>query len=418
MTYHLKIDIDPHGERWAMLFDDQGMPLYYPTLFNTTRLRGSRKSTSTQEQFLTAIKVLHECCDREGINLIKRIQSEQFLTTGEMDALSDACRTKKRGVRQSKVVSLKKGYTPPLVQVEATTHYIYLSRIAKYLKWLCETLLGTKVYTADTARAVAALQEGITSRGTKGASKAGDDGAVRGLTKKQYERLIEITLPGSPLNPWGDPGVQVRNFLILRVLIVAGCRVGELLNVRANTDIDWETSRLSIVRRADSKQDTRRKQAKVKTEQREIPLSKETLEAIQFYIVKIRKQIPNSSANPYLFVTHKSGPTQGQPLSLQAVTDMFVAIREVDPTLDISAHDERHFWNHNFSVAMRGQSDISHEEAEALRRVIEGWKDGSTMGQRYDKAFIRQEAYNAQLALAEKRDRELKAMKEAQERHV
>lgn len=416
MTYHLKIDLDLHGERWAMLCDDQDMPLFYPTLFNTTQLRGKRKSTATQDQYLTAIKVLYTFCDERQINLVKRIQKQEFLSTGEMDALSNACLVKKRGVKKSKVVSLKKGHIPPIVQVERTTHYIYLLRIAAYLKWLCETLLGTKAYTADTARAVTALVTGITSRGTTGASKAGDDGAARGMTKAQLKRLLEITLPGSSLNPWRDPGLQVRNFLIIRLLLVTGCRVGEILNIRADTDIDWQNSRLSIIRRADSPQDTRKKQAKVKTDQREIPLAQETVEAIQFYIRKVRKKIPNVSATSYLFVTHKSGPTQGQPLSLQAVTDMFVTIREVDPTLDISAHDERHTWHHNYSQGMQ-VSGLSHDEIEALRCFLAGWKDGSTMAQTYNKVHIREQAYKAQLVLAEVRDVEIKKMQEDLKTH-
>ncbi|MCM2309711.1 MAG: site-specific integrase [Sulfuritalea sp.] len=413
MTYHLKIDLDRHGERWAMLFDAQGMPLFYPTLYNTTTLRGGRKSTSTQEQHLTAIKVLYEFCDQHGINLVNRIQKQEFLATGEIEGLSNACRAKKRGVKQSKVVSLKKGFTPPMVQVEATTHYIYLNAIAAYVKWLCETLLGTKVYTTDTARAVKAFLDGIKSRGVTGASKAGDDGAARGLTTTQTQRLMEITMPGSPLNPWRDPGVQIRNFLIVRILLVTGCRIGEVLNIRADTDIDWETSRLCIIRRADSKKDTRKKQPKVKTEQREIPLAQETVEAIQFYIRKVRKQIPNINATPYLFVTHKSGPTQGKALSLQAATDLYVAIREADPTLDISAHDQRHTWHHNFSKGMK-TSGLSHEEIEALRRFLAGWKPGSTQAEKtYDKVNIREQAYKAQLALADARDVEIKKMKEA-----
>lgn len=417
MTYHLKIDLDHHGERWAMLFDDQGMPLFYPTLYNTTTLRGGRKSTSTQEQHLTAIKVLYEFCDQHGINLVNRIQKQEFLATGEIEGLSNACRAKKRGVKQSKVVSLKKGFTPPLVQVEATTHYIYLNCISAYIKWLTETLLGTKVYTADTARALAGLVGSIKSRGVTGPSRAGDDGAARGLTTTQIHRLMEITLPGSPLNPWRDPGAQIRNFLIVRVLLVTGCRVGEVLNLKADTDINWETSRLSIIRRADSKKDTRKKQPKVKTEQREIPISQETVDAMQFYIRKVRKQIPNTSATPYLFVTHKSGPTQGNPLSLQAATDLFVAIREVDPTLDISAHDERHTWHHNFSKGMK-TSDLGREEIEALRRFLAGWKPNSKQAEKtYNKVHIRQEAYKAQLALANARDVEIKKMKEALKTH-
>lgn len=416
MAYRSTIDVDPQGERWAMLLDGDGMPLFYPTLYNTTKLRNAGKSTSTQELHLTAIKILHEFCDLTNTNLVERIHSKQFLTTGELDGLSDACRRKTRGVKQSNVASLKKGYTPPMVKVDRTTHYTYLRCIATYLKWLCEILLGAERFTTETNRGIEALVEGVRARGIVGASRAGDDATLHGMTQPQETKLFQILQPGSDMNPFSDAGVQVRNYVLAKLTALTGARGGEILNARTG-DIDWEAHTLKIVRRADSKQDPRRKQPRAKTNQRILPLTEETLKEIRTYIVHVRKHIPNAAAHSYLFVTHKSGPTQGQPISLSSLQALFAAIRHAYPDLDISAHDLRHRWNWRYSEAMQHQQKIGFAEAEQLRNVLAGWNPGSKTGQRYNKAYIQKQAYEAMLTVAQQQEREITELKKVKNAH-
>lgn len=416
--YRVIVDLDRYGERWGMLLDGQGMPVFYPTLFNTCKLRNAGKSTSTQEQYLTSIKGLLEYCDDNRIDLVQRIASKKFLTTGELDGLSDACRIRKRGVKQSRVVSLKKGYTPPVAKVNDATHYIYLRRIAEYVKWLCEKVLGSDRYSDETNRAVEALVESIKARTRTSASRNGDDDdTVRGMTDAQEIQLFEILRPGSNLNPWDDLGVQIRNYLVAKLLDLTGARGGEILNVRT-TDIDWEVGTLKIVRRSDSKQDSRRRQPRAKTNQRAIPLTPGTLEEIRTYIVGVRKHIPNAAAHRYLFVAHKSGPTQGKELSLSSLQAMFAAIRSVAPELDISAHDLRHRWNWRYSEVMEHQQKIGYEEAEAMRNLLGGWKPGSTTpGRIYNKRHVKKKADEAMLALAHQREREMEELKKDRKTH-
>lgn len=412
--YRVIVDLDRHGERWGMLLDGQGMPVFYPTLFNTCKLRNAGKATSTQEQYLTSIKVLLEYCDGCPIDLVQRILSKKFLTTGELDGLSDACRIKKRGVKQSRVVSLKKGYMPPVTKVDDSTHYIYMHRIAEYVKWLCEKLLGSDRYSDATSRAVEALVESIRARTRASASRVGDDDTVRGMTDAQENQLFEVLRPHSNLNPWADPGVRIRNYLVAKLLSLTGARGGEVLNVRTS-DIDWEAGALKIVRRADSKQDSRRRQPRAKTNDRVIPLTQGTLEEIRMYIVGVRKHIPNAARHTYLFVAHKSGPTQGKELSLSSLQAMFVTIRSVAPKLDISAHDLRHRWNWRYSDVMERQQQIGYEEAEALRNLLGGWKPGSlTPSKIYNKRYIQKKADEVMLALAHQREREMEELKMAQ----
>lgn len=395
-TYKLIVDVDPYGERWAMLLHEDGMPAFYPNLFNTCKLRNRRLSTSTQEQFLTAIKILYESCDAQKINLIDRIKGQRFLTTGEVDAISDACRTKRRGVKISNVLSLKKGYTKPKLKVADSTHYLYLSRIADYIKWLSEKLLDTYGLTLEANNQINSLVKAIRSRAMRSASRNLDDEALKGISNAQEEKLFELLRPGSTTNPFRDPGIQLRNYLLVKLLRVTGTRRGEVLNLRVS-DIDWEKSQISIIRRADTPQDPRSRQPVVKTNQRILPVTKEFLEEIRAYIVRVRKHIPNSHAHPYLLVSHKSGPSEGLPLSLSSVQEIFSTLRQTHPELNLTAHDLRHRWNEKYSEAMHAQNKISHIEAEELRNYLEGWSPESKMGRRYNRKWIREKAHEAMI---------------------
>lgn len=409
-TYRLIVDVDPHGERWAMLLHEDGIPAFYPNLFNTCKLRNRRLSTSTQEQFLTAIKILNETCDAQKINLIDRIKRQRFLTTGEVDAISDACRTKRRGVKKSNVLSLKKGYTKPKLKVADSTHYLYLSRIADYIKWLSEKLLDTHGLTLEASNQINSLVKAIRSRAMRSASRNLDDEALKGISNTQEEKLFEVLRPGSTTNPFRDPGIQLRNYLLVKLLRVTGTRRGEVLNLRVS-DIDWEKSQISIIRRADTPQDPRSRQPVVKTNQRILPVKREFLDEILAYIVQVRKRIPNSHAHPYLLISHKSGPSEGLPLSLSSIQEIFSTLRQAHPELNLTAHDLRHRWNEKYSEAMHAQKKISHIEAEELRNYLEGWSPESQMGKRYNRKWIREKAHEAMIKTQEDKELSLQALR-------
>jgi len=47
------------GERFSILVDDTGMPLYYPALYVTAEMRGASLSINTIDNALSALKAMH-----------------------------------------------------------------------------------------------------------------------------------------------------------------------------------------------------------------------------------------------------------------------------------------------------------------------------------------------------------------------
>ena len=181
-----------------------------------------------------------------------------------------------------------------------------------------------------------------------------------------------------------------------------GIRGGELLNIRAR-DIDWSLNQIVLARRADEKTDPRVKQPLVKTLDRRIPMKDTLVEAIREYIAKYRSKVPNARRHDYLLITHKSGPTQGQPMSRPAYNKIINRIASAVPDLfDLRGHDLRHTWNNEFSELMDQMDDPpSPEEREKRRSYLQGWKEGSGTAATYTKRFVREKAIEASLKLQE-----------------
>ncbi|MGQ3089779.1 MAG: hypothetical protein ACT6QZ_02735 [Methylophilus sp.] len=75
------------GERLPLLIDSSGIPLFEPTVFAISVLRGRNLASNTIKQALRGVMVLQTMLDRESINLDRRFEQGEFLTYGEIDRL-------------------------------------------------------------------------------------------------------------------------------------------------------------------------------------------------------------------------------------------------------------------------------------------------------------------------------------------
>src|SRR5450830_1358988 len=83
-----------NGERYPLLFDEYGQPLWFPTLFATTHFRNASKASNTMTAALSAIRVLITWSDFSGINLELRFARRAFLNELEIESLWRHTQTK------------------------------------------------------------------------------------------------------------------------------------------------------------------------------------------------------------------------------------------------------------------------------------------------------------------------------------
>lgn len=390
------------GERYCLLVDDSsGLPLFYPNLFVTTQVRNRSLSYSAMESTLSGISVLLRFMDERGDCIEKRFREGSFFQEAELDAIRDYCqikfRTRTTDTDPNGIFTLSELQEFDK-KVSVETEYVRLTVIAQYIKWLAEQLSGSSK-DRMTMLQIGRMEKGLKARRPNKKNRNAEN-REKGLTEEQLDLLFELFRPDSEFNPFKDRSVRTRNRLLFLMLYHLGLRGGELLNVRIR-DIDFGKNQLIVARRADEKDDPRKYQPLVKTLDRRLPVKDTLMQEVHAYISIERRKVPNAGKHDFLFVTHKSGPSQGQPLSKSGYKKIIEVVRKASPTLyNLTGHQLRHSWNEAFSEHMDSMNEApSSEQQEKMRSYLMGWKEGSGTAATYNKRFVRKKANEAALKL-------------------
>ena len=378
------------GERYCLVVDrTTGLPIYHPNLFITTQLRNKSDSFSTMLSAANNIAIFLRFLDDRDINLEERVLCRELFETYELDDLRDYTQR-----RFSKVAD-EGCYVGNEGVVSSITHYMRLTTIAQYISWYANHLI--KQPSTVEARQIKRVETQIKAR--RPVKKGRNRDQDRSLNDDQLEVLFEVIKVGSELNPFGEQ-IQRRNRLMILILYHLGIRGGELLNLRVS-DIDFSKHQLKVVRRADDKNDPRVQEPNAKTLERTTLLGEILSKEIHEYITKDRRKVTNAKRNDFLFVTHKEGPTVGQPISKSSYYKVLNIVKTVSPDLyKLTGHKLRHTWNRKFSEKMDSMDEpVSEEKQEQFRSYLMGWKQGSGTAMHYNKRFIKEQAQKAALAL-------------------
>lgn len=377
-----------NGERTAVLVDGEGMPLFYPNLFVTWRLRSSSLAANSILNALNAVKALFVWQDEVGIDLEAEFSKGELLDEELIRDLSDSLQ-RALPSQGKKIVSIKR----KALVIGASNYFFRLTVVANYLEFLANRLMPS----GQSDSAVRLMVGMIKANRPPRPNKSAVDRDERHLDEAVLDLIVDFLKPGSRLNPARLYSVQLRNLIMFEILRVTGMRRGELLNLKIS-DFDFLQGTLTIVRRPDSKEDVRTHQPVVKTRQRVIPLAPELLALVYDYVLHYRNKFPGAKKHGYLFVTHKEGPSQGHPLSISAFQKWMSNISSVIQGSGLHAHALRHHWNYTFSLLMDDQGVKPEREAKA-RSYLMGWSETSGTAQIYNKRHNKQRAAKAALEL-------------------
>ncbi|HDO1318114.1 tyrosine-type recombinase/integrase [Aeromonas veronii] len=386
------------GERYCIVIDrSTGIPIYYPLLFLTTQIRNRGAAFSTMLVAAHNLVLLLRFLDSRDINLEQRLLTKDFFKPYELDDLRDFAQ-QKQGIPSSKALSHRWLKDKTTDTVDNGTLHSRLTTFATYIRWYAMNIL--KATELEVVEQINSMVEQIKARRP---SKNGRNSNLqdRSLSDIQLDALFEVIRLGSKQNPF-SVDVQRRNRLMILLLFYLGIRSGELLNIRIQ-DIDFSTNRIRIVRRADELADSRTNEPNAKTRERLLPLSETLVQELHNYIIQDRRKVRNAKRNDYLFLTYKSGPTVGKPISKEGYHKIFSVVKTVLPQLyAATGHSLRHTWNRKFSERMDSMDEkVSEERQEQIRSYLMGWREGSGTAATYNKRFIQQKGFEAALALQE-----------------
>jgi integrase len=376
----------------------------YASLFVISTIRNASLSVSTQDAALNAINVLSGFCKQHQVDLIERFRDGGYLSAVECESLVNFCRQDfgVKAKQHQKVVDLgkvRRGYVYSAPSVARGTYFKRMTHIAEYVGWLAKYLL-THV-NPERTRAIEEMRLSILLRRGSGAAKRDDFDEVE-FTARHNQILNEIIIPGSDRNPF-RPALQLRNLLLVELLRQTGMRRGEVLGLQIR-DIDHVKRQITVRRRHDDKDDPRIDQPVAKTDGHPIPISVYLTELLVKYVAE-RRAVPGATKHRYLFVTHKSGPTQGQPMTKSALKEVFETLADSDERLSqVRTHLLRHFFSSELAKLQheQGSDGDSKELHRRVRNFLAGRKQHSEVDAVYTKVETKRQARETALALQER----------------
>ncbi|MCP3428244.1 tyrosine-type recombinase/integrase [Opacimonas viscosa] len=400
--YGTTVFVMDSGERYCLVIDKAtGLPVFHPNLFLTTQVRNTKSNSfSSISSAANSLVVLLRFLDRRTIDLEQRVINRTFFEVHELDDLRDF--TQRKFLSSPVDDSVLSMFSLEELEeaegcVESSTQYNRLTIIAEYLKWFTSHIISRP--STIESKQIDAIETQIKSR--RPSRKGRNNDIDRSIDDIQLDALFEVIRIGSEQNPF-TAEVQRRNRLIVLLLYHLGLRGGELLNIKVS-DIDFSKHQVKVIRRADEKDDPRVNEPNVKTLERTLPVSETLSKELHDYVTIDRRMVPNAKRNNFLFVTHKSGPTVGQPISKSGYHKVMTVVKAVSPKLyALTGHKLRHTWNRKFSELMDSMDNPpSEERQEQIRSYLMGWKPGSGSAAHYNKRFRQEQANKAALALQE-----------------
>ena len=414
--YRVKTLMLASGERLPVLLDRAGQPMFDPTVFALTEVRGKNLASNTIGNVLRAVMAFQLFLDARDIDLDARLADGALLSLGEVEDLTRLCRLRLddlaalSGERANavaapapiNVTSIEKARMRAQVvsQAGVDTGVVAtrLHYIRSYLHWLATERLSRHGLDQSVAArlrdAAKRASDAIESRIPRKSGRAALE-QREGLSDEDVAELLRVIDPHSPDNPWRDQHTRYRNALLVHWLLHFGLRIGEALGVR-NSDIVDYRKEVTIHRRADDPDDPRREQPQTKTRARVLPMSVELLAQTQAYVLTHRAALPEAKKHPFLFVASRTG----RPLTVVAAKKLFQELRERCPWLpkNLSAHLLRHTWNDQFSEQMDA-AGVAPENEKQARSYLMGWSPTSDTAAAYTRRYVRNKAREVSLAL-------------------
>lgn len=385
------------------------LPILVPFIYVQLKLR--HRAYNTAAAHLRAIQAFYTYAKTRDLDIDEAILACHFEA---ILALLDGYAIWLQSGRQADNLVARIGIaaTAPFPQIDPRTRDQYLRLLKQYLSWCVTryiprarqnstTLVNIEVVFADVADVIERRFEShiINVRP--------DHTRYRSLTATQLQIIRTLIRPGAAENPFPER-LQLRNWLMIELLLETGIRRGELLKLYT-TDINQGSQHayVSINDREHDPGDPRAEEPALKTRGRTVGISAQLYEVHERYIQCNRRPVRNGKPMKlpyrYLFISD-----QARPLSIRALSSvldrLFLTIELAHPGLlpTLSAHDFRHtFADHFLAYLVETRGYDLERATDELRRVC-GWSDTSTMPRRYASRYLAESAnlHNAQRASA------------------
>ena len=235
----VKLSNPSNNRRYILIDEETRSPCLYPLLYVMSKLR--LKSLSTQQSNLNALKFWYAFW-KEKFNenfclsfYKSKYNAEIFIE--EIDSFFIYLENNSK--HDDGLIRIKK----PL-EVNYTTISKKIQDIIKYLIFLIDNFFRRDVEESKSKHSFIRRQILILQNKSEQFARVSSSNSnvkqFKSLTERMKDSFLEIATPSTPVNSnpknvFKDSATQFRNFLIARLLINYGLRVGELLLLSINS---------------------------------------------------------------------------------------------------------------------------------------------------------------------------------------
>lgn len=433
-----QLNINQRQRLWVLMDTHTCQPLLYPLQYLIDHL--ALRSSATQSASLQALKFFYEFWyQKHSVTFCFSFYSSNHNPLIAIDELTAFFHYLENGHLCVPVLTIRSTtQTTP----QHRTNIRYVHAVIRFIRYLINTYISPR-YIDGSPKELTRLATQLTGRlsihkaefRTLAHSRQMNNGMThkrfRSLTVEMIMAFYQIITPGSaskknPLNPFPAGEIQLRNFLICRLLLNYGLRVSELLLLECHSikpNLRGDQFSLIVTTVDEDVPDPRKRLPSLKNvyANRVLALDKLDYHFLNLYIHKIRHR----SSHSFLFTsTQKHHP----PLSYHAVYEIFTRIDDImsvqhpeyktDEYFDaiecISPHVTRHTWAYltlqriyrekfqklkmsshlaNVDFSIVGLMDEAKDEL----RLLGGWSHNSHMPDVYAKRYLSQQANKANL---------------------
>ncbi|MFP1891776.1 tyrosine-type recombinase/integrase [Lonsdalea quercina] len=379
--YIVKSFIMNDGTRSCQITHSNLVPVVYPNLYLVSEMVNEKYTFSTRLAVAKVITMLLDFFEKRKIDLEKAINDKCFLAKEDIKDIIKYMTKRKAngniyGLNNREVSSGAKCYR--------------IKVAFRYIRWLCEYLIGSEAHIDSQAIFFLRMLNGHTPRKKIADTYYMGDG--KAIDSTQKKALFRYVGANSSSNIYSE-NVRKRNELIIILLYSLGIRKGELLNLRVS-DVDFEKHTISIIKRHGDKFDCRVNQPVVKTSSRKMKVSEWVIGKIIDYIQTERRNYISKKPHDFLIISHRGGKLAGLPMSVSSYEKTIQKIREHNPILkEFSGHSLRHTWNYEFSMKIENlKTSLNGLSLELIRAYAMGWTTNSQMSNVYNSTYVLKQA--------------------------
>lgn len=377
----LKIHVFSTGYRIPVVYrtKDPAIPVFLPFTYSIIKIRD--KAFATRRRHQATINELYQFFEEE-----KNIELDEVLIEGQFYALFDHLSEFFMIYLYRHLDKKHPSSAALLTKVSIVRDYLHWAS-ARYVQQRVDSNNRAKIEENLELRLTAFFQSYISPSGFTRRN-------YKSLSQLEVTHLLEVVHPDSDHNPFA-PEHRLRNFLIVKLFLATGIRLGELLLLRTTSMAQEDENFYMSIAPSLNPEDTRADLPDLKNSQSEriVAINEQLYILSDYYILHLRRPVRKGKTmnltHGFLFTSEL-----GKPLSKGAVADIF---RKINSTLlilnkpssiRISPHVLRHTFADNFLQYLIDVRHLDMARAKDELRAVCGWTIDSPMPLHYAARYI------------------------------